>query len=141
MNSKEVIDYKTIILDCFNSDPELIQKWHIESNSSLENCVNRTYTDLKKYKVNFYKLSIENTLVGYFAIENNKFLTGFFLKPEFRTKDYIIDFWNIVDNKFDNSYMIGIFKKNEKARNFLLKKTDIFFEQNQAIYFVVNKGV
>lgn len=141
MTTEEVTSYKTIISECFESDPELIEKWHIEAGSSLENCINRTFNDLNKFNVTFYKLNIDNKLVGYFGVEGNSFLTGFFLKPEFRTKKYILEFWNIVDSKFDNSYMIGIFQKNQRASAFLRKKASSFFEYDQAIYFIVNKGV
>lgn len=141
MEALEITDYKSVITECFSTDTDLIEKWHIESGSNLETCANRTFNDLQDIDVNFYKLMINNSVVGFFGIEDNKFLTGFFLKPEIRKSKHIQDFWNIVDSKFSDSYMIGIFKKNERAKEFLLKKTDIFFENNQAVYFVVNRGI
>lgn len=142
MESIQVCDYKNIILECFSTDKDLIEKWHIVSGSGLENCTNKTVDDLKEFKVNVYKLTQDNKLIGYFGIENNTHLTGFFIKPEFRNKEIIQEFWNIVDSKFNNTYMIGIFKKNVPAMKFLEKKTSIRLEpNNQSVFFIVNKGV
>ena len=134
-------NYKQVLLECFESDSELLEKWHIESGTSLDNCINRTYNDLQECNVSFYVLKDNDKIIGYFGIENNNFLTGFFLKLEYRTKDNILEFWNIVDSKFEGNYMIGVYKKNEPAVEFLKKKTPVYFLSpvNNALYFVVNK--
>lgn len=141
MKAIEVKNYRDIILDCFSSDKALTEKWHIVSGSGLENCVDRTTNDLKEFKVVFYKLTENEKLVGYFGIENGTHLTGFFIKPEFRNKEIIKEFWNIVDSKFNSTYMVGIFKKNIPAKRFLEKRTTVHLEHDQSIYFIVIKGV
>lgn len=116
-------DYKDILSECFSSDKDLLDKWHIESGTSLENCVNRTYNDLKQLNIEFYPLYEDSKLIGYFCKEevyNLSFLTGFFIKPEYRKKEYIKEFWNIVNNKFNNKqFYAGIYEKNIPAINFL----------------------
>ena len=129
MYLKEVLDYKNIILECFKTDPELIEKWHIESNNNLEICVDRTFNDMKQANVKFYKLEINNEIIGYFGHEicgSTDYLTGFFIKPKYRNSEYIKQFWNNVYNIFNNKpFYCGIYRKNKKAYDFLIKNKGI----------------
>ena len=133
-------NYKLIIEDCFKTDQELLNKWHIESGNGLENCVIRTYNDLINANVKVYSLKENNNLIGFFGIEESTYLSGFFIKPEYRKKEYITQFWNIVNKEFNNKkFYSGIYKKNNKAYNFLLKNNGkIAFELPDAVFFVFN---
>jgi hypothetical protein len=144
-----MIDFKSIltnqiIKDCFTTDPELIEKWHLVAGNGLDACSKKTYEDMLQAKVDFYCIKDNENLIGYYGIENYdgiKFLTGFFLKPSYRDKEHIKEFWNMIDNKMNDTYMIGIYNKNERAKNFLLKKTPIFFEEpeSKSVFFVVER--
>jgi hypothetical protein len=122
---QELDNYKHIIYDCFSTDKDLIEKWHIESGSTLENCTNRTYNDMKDLDLKFNTIYKEDKLLGYFGKEkfnNMNFLTGFFIKPEYRNKDNIKEFWNIVNNTFENKlFYAGLYNKNVPAINFLTR--------------------
>jgi N-acetylglutamate synthase-like GNAT family acetyltransferase len=133
-----------IIEDCFATDPELIEKWHLVAGDGLEACSKKTYEDMFECNVDFYCIEDNKNLVGYYGVENYdgmKFLTGFFIKPSYRNKEYIKEFWNMIDNKMNDTYMIGIYNKNERAKNFLLKKTPIFFEvpESKSVFFKVER--
>ncbi len=141
----EATNYKEFLFECFGTDPELIEKWHIESGTNLETCVERTFKDLQNNKVKFYILIDNNNLIGYFGKEENNnslYLTGFFIKPEFRTKEIVKKFWNCVNTEFmGDTFYCGIYKKNEPAYNFLLKNEGIkVWEQDNSV-FIMFKGM
>jgi len=123
----EVKNYKNIIQECFKTDQELLDKWHIESGKGLEKCVERTYKDLMSLEENlkFFSIIYENELIGFFGSEkfyDTKALTSFFIIPKARNKYILNQFWNNINNHFDNDrFLCGIYSKNTRALNFLFK--------------------
>lgn len=116
-------NYKPILRNCFKTDEELLIKWHIKSGQGLKNCVNKTFWDLQECGARVYGLYKGNDLIGYFAEENfkpYKFLTGFFLKPEFRDFDTKKEFWNLVIEHFNSKpFYCGLYTKNIPANKFI----------------------
>jgi predicted acetyltransferase len=145
MHKREINDYKELLKDCFATDSDLINTWHIEAGTDLDTCVNRTYNDLQKHNVMVFVLEEYNKIIGYFGIEDatdynmGYFMTGFFIKPEYRTKKMIKKFWDIIDNTFTGVYSVGVFKKNIPAIEFLKRKTDLIIEvpEVNGLYFVI----
>lgn len=115
---------RAVISHCFSSDYELMSKWHISAPSSLDNCVSRTVNDLRELSVfNFYMIS-ENETIGFFGKEIHNqmtFLTAFFIKPKYRTKEIFERFWGEVKKNVGNDFYCGIYNKNERAKRFLEK--------------------
>lgn len=144
MVAQKVLDYKNIITDCFATDPELLEKWHICSPASLEHCVENTINALKQNQVSVYKLTINEKVIGYFGQEyfnNQGYLTGFFIKPEYRTKEYILEFWNILNHEFNNKpYYCGIYKINTPALKFLQRAGGIqaWENSNGSVFIMMN---
>lgn len=136
-------EYKAILNECFSEDEELLNKYHIEAPASLSTCVEKTHLDLQNAQVQFYTLLNNDKLIGYFGMETGTFLTGFFIKPEYRNKEIIKEFWNIVNNKFNNKeFYCGIYKKNERAMKFLEKNNGrLWMEipESNAVFFVFNE--
>jgi hypothetical protein len=146
MNAEPIHNYSSLILECFKTDPELIEKWHIEAPASVENCAKRTTEDLKKANVSVYELiDTKNNTIGYFGKEilnNNEYLSGFFIKPEYRNKETIKEFWNCVNLIMDNNqFFCGIYKKNTKAYSFLMKNNGFPFEDGNFVFFMFTKGM
>lgn len=142
MNAHRIDDYKNLLSEFFESDNELIEKWHIESGNGLKACINRTHQDLRVADVDFYVLIENNKNIGYFGIEKNTFLTGFFIKPEYRKKECIQMFWNIVNNHFENKpFYCGLYTKNERALNFLFKAGAkvLFRNDNTSLLLELNR--
>ncbi len=104
MTCEKVDDLKSTLEDCFATDLDLLNRWHIESPAPLVKCVERTYCDLMACEdIVFYKLFDLSNLIGYFCKETdkygNKYLTGFFLKPEYRTEESKKEFWEKVNKE------------------------------------------
>lgn len=120
-----VDDYKNILKECFESDNDFVSKWHNEAGNGLESCINKTYSDLKCLNLKFYSLYNSNDLVGYFGKElvgSVLFLTGFFIKPEYRNNKYIKIFWDTVHKEFEGkTFFVGIYDKNIPAKKFLIR--------------------
>jgi hypothetical protein len=140
MDVIKCIDHRATLTECFASDKELITKWHIASGK-LEDCVERTFKDMADAKIEMFKLIEDNKCVGYFGLEGDSFLSGFFLKPEFRSKKDINNFWNIIDNVFDNKpYYSGVYLKNTRAIKFLSKKGRVVLEvPDKGLVFLLNE--
>lgn len=115
-----------LLLISFQSDKELVEKFHIESGNGIKKCMAKTQSDLLNCQnLNFYKLTENEKFCGWFGIEKfygKNFLTGFFIMPQNRTKEYVTKFWNIIFSKTSGNFICGIYKKNERARKFLEKK-------------------
>lgn len=123
MNCFIEFDFKPIIKECFSSDNELLEKYHIYSGKGIDSCVEKTFQDLSSLKDNykFFKVISEDKLVGFFGIEkveNLIGLSGFFIKPEYRKNKQ--EFWKLIKKEMNyKPFLCGIFKKNTRAINFL----------------------
>lgn len=122
MKSMIVTDYKGIIATCFAQDHDLISTWHLNSGESLDNCVNQTYYDMLKVKVEFNVIHDGSDLVGYFVKEmcqGAEFLSGFFVMPKYRKKETIGEFWAMIKSEFNTPFFCGLYKKNKPAIEFI----------------------
>lgn len=142
MECLEVNNYEPIIRECFSSDEELLLKFHIEAPANLDVCVERTISDLMdadKYK--FYSIMDGKEIAGFFGIESVSilpFLTGFFLKPKYRTEQGKECFWRFVKEKIGDNFMSAIYSKNTRADNFLSKQKHSRRETGEHIVFNIN---
>lgn len=127
MEAFKVNYYKGVIRECFSSDEELLNKWHISAPADVDICTNRTFEDLKEASnFEFYELKQEGQTVGFFGVEkrtDNNFLTSFFLKPDYRTENDKTEFWKCVKEKAGNSFFSAIEYKNTRAFQFLSKQS------------------
>lgn len=117
-------DYKSIIKECFESDEDLLSKWHICSGEGLDICVDRTYGDIAVSGTDFYSITKDGELVGFFGhekVQNLNALTGFFIKPEYRNKEDVSQFWDIILKELNGPFICGIYEKNDRAKKFLEK--------------------
>lgn len=121
MTSHLTKNFKSVLSECFSTDPILVEKYHISAGEGLEACVEKTFEDLMKANVSFYVVSSEKETIGFFGIEhidNYKALTGFFIKPEYRSLKK--DFWKTIQKTMDNkSFLCGVYNKNTRAIKFL----------------------
>lgn len=133
---------KELLTELLATDLELLSIYHIEAPNTAEICANRTFKDLQNAKVEVKLIKENEEVIGYYGIEKNGWinnLTGFFLKPKYRTKKHIINFWNEVDKNFDKDYFVGVYSKNIPAINFLKKKSTTIYEHNNVVVFKVGR--
>lgn len=117
----EISEIEPMIRKCYESDNDLINKFHVIAGSGLDSCIKRTVSEFKEMNLTIYTLEKDGKFFGYFGDElydSGRNLTGFFIMPEFR-KDKT-DFWKEVKNHFNEDVNIGIFTKNARASKFLL---------------------
>lgn len=127
-----------ILYECFKSDYELVQKWHIIAPDSIKNCAQRTFDDLMRCEnLKFYSVYYGQVLIGYFGIEvygGSSFLTGFMVQKEQRTKDNLVAFWDIIITAFKGGmFFSGVWSKNERAKQYLLNRGGQVVESNEDI--------
>lgn len=116
----DITDIESVIRECYSSDKDVVNKFHVVAGQGLDNCVKRTVNDLIMNDVNVYKLlNQDGTLLGYFG-EKYGWLVGFFLMPQFR-QDHKNVFWNTIKSHLGDKFKIGIFSKNSRAKSFLIK--------------------
>lgn len=113
-------DVYNVLYTCYESDPELIAKFHVTSGSGLDSCVDKTFNDFFYNGVDVYSVEKDDKFVGYFGSLNG-YLNGFFIMPEFRTEEGKKEFWNTIVDHFNGSFETAIFDKNTRAASFLLK--------------------
>lgn len=121
--------YLPVLQECFASDKELLQKWHVMAPSDLETCVRKTFNDLKNEPtLKFFVIECvtedSDEIVGFFGtarVEEVNFMVSFFIKPKYRTLDTFEYFWNAVYNETGNEYFTAIYEKNSRAKKFLEK--------------------
>lgn len=133
---KEVDNYLPVIQDCFKTDQELIDKWHVEAPATLDKCVRRTFADLhncESLKMFELRSTSDDTdeLAGFFGTEyvydkkieeHLSFLTSFFVKPKYRTRDFMDFFWTCVELETKENFFTAIYSGNIRAQKFLEKK-------------------
>lgn len=130
--AKKTNDIKRVIADCYKTDEELIAKYHKLAPTTFAEAVLHTVSSLNsiKHELVIYELFCDDEFSGYYGVQNGKILTGFFILPKFRTKDFILKFWRIVKSKFKGSMFCGLYGHNTRAINFI-KKTGFMLYSEQ----------
>ena len=129
---------KETILNCYRECPRTQELHQDFAGYNLEECVQDIldkFEELPDYK--FIKVD-EDELIGYFAtteINENPILFTFFVRPKFRTKEYLTKFWNKITEEFDGEFLAGIYNTNEPAKKFLRRNSKLEFEIENVKFF------
>lgn len=116
LKNEEVLE---VIRKCYESDNVFIKKYHELSNSSLEECINRTVSDLISNNISIYGLYLNNNFIGYFGDNKKGWLTGFFIIPKMRKNKKEV--WNAINSHFNGNFKMGILTKNKPAKRFFIQ--------------------
>jgi hypothetical protein len=122
MRAEQTNNIRPVLLECFGSDRELLNRWHIVAGSGAEACADKTLSDLRESSVLFFRLTQESNLAGYFGKEvhhEKEYLTGFFLMPIYRTDEGRKDFWKVIEMNFKSPFYCGLYEKNIPANKFI----------------------
>lgn len=125
--TKNIDEIENMIFDCYKTDSELLEKYHVLAPNLLENCVKDTVmcfkVSLNQYNLVIYKIYDNDIFCGYFGISEYlglKELCGFFIMPEYRTDGFKIVWLRYLMSKFDNHIVCGLYSKNIRGIKFLL---------------------
>lgn len=112
-------DIFNLIVNCYQTDSDFINKYHEVSGSGLSSCIDRTVNDFYNHDVKIFSLETKGEFVGYFG-QLQDWLTGFFIIPEKRTEEIKQAFWSEIVNNFNGYFNVGILSKNTPAKRFLM---------------------
>lgn len=116
-----VENYNSLITECFSSDPNYL-KFHYEGAKGLDACIEITVNELKAAPSEcLFKVVDGDKTVAMFGVENGNMLNPFFIKPEFRKKEFVGPILELVRSKLTKNYMMGLYDVNEPIKNFMLK--------------------
>src|SRR5688572_4214513 len=118
MKAKLTKNRQQIIERCYESDPELIEKYHIMAPTTTKLAVRHTLSVfLKSDKFKMYELVEKGNFVGYIGVEETdiRYLNGFFIMPQYRNKEIFDKFFEIVRHVVGNNVFIPVYSKNERA--------------------------
>lgn len=140
--------YREYLKNLFSSDKDFLMDFHNHNNLSLEECVDITLDCFKKAS-NFklFEIKIDNKNIGFFGKEiynNKEFLTGFFIKPEFRKKETINKVVkDFIYPNFNNGFFCGIYSKNKKAMKFIEKIGGISLSEDsqKKVYIIFKENI
>ncbi len=137
MEVRPVTDYRPVIKKYFETDTDLLEKWHIRAPAELMECVNKTCRDLMEVKqFTFYELDD----IGFFGKEevyDLKFLTSFFIKPEYRNKETIAKFWQQVREIMGETFFSLVHPKNKPAIDFLKREGQLIATEDNHLIFEI----
>lgn len=146
-------EYINVLNECFATDKELLDKYHICAPADLNTCIRKTYFDLKQAEsLKFFVLhktnNGEDELVGFFGTvkeDGYGLLFTFFIKPEHRNADTMDFFWNSIEKELGMDYYSAIYLHNTRAQRFLEKnnftivnEVGVVGEKKDAIIFKNN---
>ncbi len=122
-------EYISILNDCFETDKELLEKYHVCAPTDLNTCVRKTYYDLKSAEgLKFFALHFTNDesdeMIGFFGVikeENYGVLFTFFIKPNHRNQNTMDFFFNSIEKELGMDYYSAIYLHNTRAQRFLEK--------------------
>lgn len=125
-------DWKKVIETCYESDSDMLDKFHILAPTDLQTAVQHTLKTLFKASdtgtIKIFECKVGETFSGYYGLEiitiqeegRMQVMTGFFIMPEFRTPEYKKAFMEHLREQFPHkSVLTYIFSKNKRARGFL----------------------
>ena len=143
---KEIFD---VIVNCNQSDINIVKRNHVLAGKSLSECIDRTVLDLMSNNIDVYSVTKNDSFIGYFGedtFKDEKWLTGFFIMPGYRTKDDKAEFWNMITEHFNNNFKTAVLNKNKPASKFLKQNgcvminADVCNDGIAEIYSFVKEG-
>jgi hypothetical protein len=127
-------DFTGVISECYHKDNELISKFHVLAPTDTQSAIYHTVQAFKNTKLlggfTMYKILSGGKLVAYFGCDTQGdlcTLSGFFIMPECRNKEFIAKFWRIVKSKMPQTFFCALYQKNKRGISFLKKKGFSYF--------------
>jgi hypothetical protein len=119
-----MIDYN-LILYAFEEDDEISKYCDPEDeHKSIKNLVDSIYEKLLDYNqfgnCSFNELKIGNEVIGFYFCYKN-ILVSFGINKNHRTKEKLIEVFNIIKDKFGGEFESYMWERNERAINWLKK--------------------
>jgi hypothetical protein len=124
-----------MIHEAFKDDWALIRTYHLV-NGNLANCVRSTFKEIDKvaqqvectdYGVYWLGKPIGFTVLSY------KMLVSFGINIQYRRKEIILHWWNLVNQHLGPEFVTWLYKKNDRAIDFL-KRNGMEVQEDHDVY-------
>lgn len=140
-------DLRSALRECFKSDPELLEKWHIAAPADLDACVEKTVEDAKAFdpgSFKFYRVFNKHEIVGYWGTEHGSYINLIFVKPKHRTPEFMKMFWDAIQQSLvSDKFATAVYAKNKPAIQFYKKfgrvSEHIEFDGHPVVLFEFHK--
>ena len=139
--------YHKILRHLFYGDNDWINNYqnvsgHVFTDKGLNKVVSKTIEDINVCdNYEFYVIKKDREPLAYFGKEDFNglvFMTGFYVKIKYRTKEFISYFWDVVEQTMNHEPVYcNIMKKNIIASHFLLKKGSVVIDKNDILTFKI----
>jgi hypothetical protein len=121
----ETLDKRSIVTHFykFGADDQFHRYIHKRAGTVYEN-IEDTLSSISSTS-KMYLVNVEGRMAAYFVWHRTEkgelVMEGFHVMPEYRNREFLTKFWDIVKEKFEKSFRIGICSKNEVAIKSLFK--------------------
>lgn len=116
----------------YDGDNDLFNKY-VGNNSEYMTCVNgelmNIYELAKDKRLKYYKVCYQKKPIGYFVTFENC-LYSFAININYRKKDILLAWWDKVKKTMNTGFGCYLYKKNERAINFLKRNRMKVVEEN-----------
>ena len=132
------IELKEAIKIAFIDDIDLVSKYHILDNSSLEYCVEDTFNKIIKssneHVLEWYLIKEEDEIIGFTIVSiGYNYLYSFGINIDYRYSVVLNEWFSKIKVILQNHFICELWKKNERAINFLIKNGMEILEQENNI--------
>lgn len=121
---KKEFDIRSVLKECFETDPKFYEVYNCKSPYSLEECIEsnlKDYTKGTSDSFTFNKVTEYGKLIGYFGaetVDGVNAMTGFFIIPKYRKRKN--EFIELVKRYFNSDpFLVGVYSVNIRAVNWL----------------------
>lgn len=127
--------YEAIVIS-FSNDYDLIKKYHVIEGTLVE-CVTDTYLKIREasemYPMEWYKVLVKGRVVGYCIMcQTYSFLYSFGINMQYRNRMELEDFFSQVKKYFGQGFTCGLWAKNTRAIDFLIKNGMQIYESDES---------
>lgn len=133
---EHIDNYENIIRELYSSDVNFVNKYNVGEGENLEEQISKSVEVLSNTPdLTVFSIRDEGNLIAYFGrqrFNEDQFLTGFFIKKEFRNRHFVEYFFIVLDAYFDGAFYCILHYKNSKAINFIVKNGELI-ESNQEL--------
>lgn len=119
----------------YEKDEDFFTKYYA-NNSSYMACVNaelfKIYEMAESEKLNYYKVIYQKKAIGY-VITFGDFLYSFCINIKYRKKEILLHWWDKIQKLMPKKFGCYLYKKNERAIEFLKKNRMKVIDENNEI--------
>jgi hypothetical protein len=133
---EHIDNYKDIINELYSSDVDFVEKYNLGEGLTIDDQVSKSIETLSNTPdLSVFSITKDGELIAYFGkqiFHEYQFLTGFFIKKEFRNRSFVEYFFSVLKSYFKDSFYCILHYKNSRAINFILKNGELI-ESNQEL--------